>query len=70
VYKKWLAVVLGVLAMACAAFFGYTYLQGDRVITVSDLSLVEPGLNLRSLHQQGCTGKGIHVAIIDGPLIQ
>ena len=74
VYKKWLAVVLGVLVMACAAFFGYMYLQGkgegERVIPVSDLSLVEPGLNLRALHQEGYTGKGINVAIIDGPLLQ
>lgn len=28
----------------------------------------DPGLGIRALHQQGITGKGVHIAIIDKPL--
>ncbi|MGB4633489.1 MAG: hypothetical protein WBI61_04855 [Bacillota bacterium] len=39
------------------------------MIIGKDVSAVHPGLGLRALHEQGYTGKGVNVAIIDGPLL-
>lgn len=72
--KKWLGVIVGLIVIGCATWFSYTYLRSNgespKVMTIKDISVVEPGLGLRTLHKQGYTGKGINVAIIDGPLLQ
>jgi hypothetical protein len=74
VNKKWLGVLLGMIVIGCAAYFGYVHVKSNRdaarVMTVKDIAVLEPGLGLRTLHQKGYTGKGINVAIIDGPLLK
>lgn len=72
--KKWFYILTGFVVIGCATLFGYLYLKGyegdPRVVTVKDMSIVEPGLGLRILHERGYTGKGLNVAIIDGNLLQ
>lgn len=72
--KKWLGVIAGLIVMGGVVILGYLYLGGysgsRNVIAIKDLSVVEPGLGLKILHEQGYTGKGVNVAIIDGPLMQ
>jgi len=70
---KKIGVVVGLLVIVLAGVLGYMYLKnqqaGQRVMIVKDVSVVEPGLGLRALHEQGYTGRGVNVAIIDGPLL-
>jgi subtilisin family serine protease len=71
-YEK-ISVTIGLLVIVLAGVLGYTYLKNQqasqRVIIGKDVSAVHPGLGLRALHEQGYTGKGVNVAIIDGPLL-
>ena len=69
---KKIGVVVGLLVIVLAGVLGYMYLKnqqvGERVMIVKYVSVVEPGLGLRALHEQGYTGRGVNVAIIGGPL--
>lgn len=70
---KKIGVAAGLVVIVLAGVLGYTYLRNQRasqsVMIVKDVSVVEPGLGLRALHEQGYTGRGVNVAIIDGPLL-
>ena len=72
--KKKVSVAAGLLMIGLGLLLGYTYLKEHygirKTIVIKDVSNVEPGLGLRALHEQGYTGKGINVAIIDGSLLE
>lgn len=72
--KKWLGMLTGLIVIGGVVFLGYIYpggYSGSRnAIAIRDVSVIEPGLGLKALHEQGYTGKGVNVAIIDGPLLQ
>ena len=62
--------LIGLLIIGLAALAGYFYLsRSDRnQPSTAQPSVVEPGLGLKDLHNQGYSGRGVHVALIDGLL--
>lgn len=62
-------IVLVVLIFQVVKWY-YTpeYKNMDSLSVVKNVTLVNPGLDLKNLHNKGYTGKGVNIAIIDGPL--